>query len=930
LFGSGDQHARSSAQLLEMNDLQSSSNAAIPRWLRLYYVLAAVTAATILGTLYLTVRVMRTYDDAVAVDHDWDMRREHFDSLTTLAFEVDEPVLELIGATSPRREGKAIDSAYGRFEAMMDSIRGEVGRDVPRSVRGELSSELDSVDGAMKRVAEEADSLIDAWVANRRATMSKDERELDHDFMLANALLARARDNITRVQQVEFNQHRLVAGGLHRNVQLLGAAALLMMIGLALFGRRLTAAANENAARRLEDYDALEASESRYRALAAELEQRVDARTEQLREARAAAESASRAKSEFLANMSHEIRTPMNGVLGMLELSMDTELTPLQKEYVTTAYSSAESLLSVINDILDFSKIESGRFELDPYDFDLVESLADTVSTLAMRAQEKGLELSLEVDPDVPPAVHGDLGRLRQIIINLVGNAIKFTERGEVSLRVSVEPGATSDVLHFAVRDTGIGIPADKQRMIFEAFRQADTSTTRQFGGTGLGLAISTALVEMMQGRIWVESDGVSGSTFHFTASLPEAAHHMDTGEHTALLTLTGLKALVVDDNETNRRILSKMLEQWQMQPTLATNGKHALEVLADRKKHGERFDLIITDADMPELDGFGLVERVRQQPDYQAQTVLMLSSVRHRDEIARCRALGVERYLTKPIRQSQLRSAIVAALGTPATTRTRAVTSTIPKAADDRRLRVLVAEDNTVNQKLARALLERAGHHVVVAENGQVAVDLVRESDFDVILMDVQMPVLGGFEATRAIREWEQKVGGHIPIIAVTARAMAGDREDCLAAGMDGYVAKPLRAAAVFEVIESLVPAARHEAAPAQAPASGIFDRALLLDMLGDDQSLFAEITDAFFREAPLQVDKIRRAMAGNDPKSLREAAHSLKGAAATITAARVASQAERIEAAGRESRTDVQENIKELENALTELRQVLDGGIR
>jgi signal transduction histidine kinase/DNA-binding response OmpR family regulator len=553
-----------------------------------------------------------------------------------------------------------------------------------------------------------------------------------------------------------------------------------------------------------------------------QLEIRVQERTEELRNevkerqeaeaamrlAKDAAESASKAKSEFLANMSHEIRTPLNGVMGMTDLALETTLTQEQREYLETVKSSSEALLVVVNDILDFSKIEAGRVELESSEFDMRDCLGSALRTVAVRADEKGLELLCEVTPEVPEVVKGDAGRLRQVVINLVGNAIKFTDVGEVAVRVEVDTQhGAQGLLHFTVSDTGIGIPAEKCEAIFAPFTQADSSTTRKYGGTGLGLTISNRLVAMMGGAMWVESEPGKGSRFHFTAHLTASmAKDIKVGVPASPEVLRDVKVLVVDDNRTNRRILEGMLKRWEMKPVAVEDGELALAQLSAAREAGAPYRLILTDMHMPKMDGFALIEQIRQRPELSTATIMMLTSAGHRGDAERCKELGVSAYLLKPIRQSELREAVARVLGAgepegaiPLITRYSLQDAREPGSS----LKVLLAEDNAVNQRLVVRLLEKRGHRVAVAVNGLEALAALKKEDFDLVLMDVQMPEMDGIEATVAIREKEKRTGEHLSVIALTAHAMKGDRDKCLAAGMDGYLTKPIRTQELDDILE-------------------------------------------------------------------------------------------------------------------------------
>ena len=650
------------------------------------------------------------------------------------------------------------------------------------------------------------------------------------------------------------------------------------------------------------------------------------------------AEHANRAKSEFLANMSHEIRTPMNGVIGMTELALDTPLTSVQREYLETVKSSADSLLRIINDILDFSKIEAGKLELDCHEFELRESLGETMKTFAASAHEKNLELLWHIATDIPDRLVGDLGRLQQVLVNLTSNAIKFTHHGEVCLQVELVSRTAATVkLKFVVRDTGIGIPQDKQALIFDAFSQADASTTRSFGGTGLGLSISRQIVRLMGSDLELQSTPGEGSLFSFTIELPLASESVAPAKPSTRL-FENMRVLVVDDNPTNRRILKELLQNWKMHPVLAEGGIAGLNELRKAAEAGKPFDLVLTDGHMPGMDGFMFVEEVKKCPEIAGSIIMMLTSADRQSTAERCSKLDVAATLMKPLKQSELYETIAKVMFRANRRQTDAnMTPTNVVTGSIRPLQILLAEDNPVNQRVATRLLDKLGHTVQVVENGQQALEVLKGSQFDVVLMDIQMPVMDGFTAVAAIRNQELSSLNHQYVIAMTAYAMSGDRERCLAAGMDDYLSKPI---SQDSLTAALLRPQQKLGSPSEALSEQrlevqsnpqVFDSHSLLQKFDGDEEFLQELCQLFVTSTPALMESLSSAVDLRDWSSTAKLVHTIKGNVGNLCANQIFEAALRFEQVCHDRSLDQlitahQDLVREYECLMREIQSCID----
>jgi len=768
---------------------KSAHQTTSPKWHRVYYLLAAFDVLIVLLTLVLNYQILLIYQRSATASQQWTERRNDMDKLGKLAGAVNAPGNNVFDSHDVEAESQAISVALRLFDedlkeverGLIDQIHSKnQGLEFPQSDVNLLTRHFEAVGASMNEMTSEAELIFSYFRQNQPVLAGKRMATMDQKYANLLASLSQLREDITQIQGKLLQHDSASAESLRRYEYMIAALVLLMVSGATIYGHKIKKQM-ENSAQALSEahHDALESA---------------------------------RLKSEFLANMSHEIRTPMNGVVGMTGLLLDTELTSEQREFAETIRSSGDMLLTIINDILDFSKIEAGKLQFDMVDFVLTDAIEETIDLLAPRAHEKQLEFVSLIYKDVPVGLRGDPGRLRQVLTNLIGNAIKFTASGKVVVRAEKESEDEEHiVIRFSVADTGIGINEAAQQKLFQPFTQADGSTTRKYGGTGLGLAISRQLVELMGGQIGLKSVPGEGSIFWFTARFAKQTQPI-SALPCDLSVLNGLRVLIVDDNLTNQKILSHQLESRGMKHVEAESGTTALHLLKAGVETGEAYDLAILDLMMPEMDGFELAQKIKSNPAIAGTPLVMLTSYRDRGSSTTAQQLGIASYLAKPVRQASLFECLANVIRTPQTTKVNEEVLEMSKAPAvevkpiSSKL-ILIAEDNVVNQKVAMRQLRKLGYRADAVANGREVLEALARIPYDLVLMDCQMPEMDGYEATAAIRRYEV-APQHTPVIAMTAHALEGDRAKCIAAGMDDYVSKPVRPEELQRVLESYLAA--------------------------------------------------------------------------------------------------------------------------
>lgn len=888
-------------------EMTARSTAGATRWHYVYYALAAFDVLTVSVSLYLNHRLTGLYSLSTEHSEQWAGRAGQLSDLGELAAAVNAPGNDVFDTQQPDAESQRLDAALRQFQDRLEHVRQDFAEHVPAARRGEVDELLDSLALAVQGMVEESRSIFTHFRAGNRDVAASHMAVMDRYLTRSGVLLSNIRTHVSQIQEDFFQAQRGHTLQLRRMEAVIGVLVIGMVLGTTLYGHRLSKTVHQVVRETIE--------------------------------AKNTAELASRAKSEFVANMSHEIRTPMNGIIGLTDLLLETELSPDQRRHLELVQTSADSLMTVLNDILDFSKIEAGKLHIDPITFDPRDTIGDALKLFGLRAHQKGVELAYRVAPEVPDLVVADEGRLRQILVNLVGNALKFTDAGEVVVAVEVPARGpeTCDLL-VTIRDTGVGIPPEKQAQIFEAFTQADGSTTRKYGGTGLGLTICSRLVEMMGGQISVTSEVGKGSEFRFTihCALPQDQQAARRPTNTAVPSFEGLRVLIVDDHPTNRVILEEMARNWKMRPTVVAGGHEALAALGHAHSQNEPIELVLLDVHMPELDGFQVAAKIRENSPYDSCRILLLSSADCDRASSRCREVEASGYLVKPIKQSELLDAIIdiivpglASEGTRVRVKPAAVVAEQPTV---RGLRILLAEDNYVNQQLMARVLERDQHTLLIAGNGREAVELAGREKVDLVLMDVQMPEMDGLEATAAIREAEKQTGRRLPIIALTAHAMKGDRENCLAGGMDGYASKPIQMDQLRAVIAEVLGASgqpRREPTPVEVnkPELPVVDGPDVLARVGGDTEFLKSVVEILRADCPDRLQQIRAATRAADADAVRKVAHTIKGSVANLGAKRAAAAAAALESvAGNREVAQIPDAVADLERAIEEMFVALD----